>query len=705
MIKDGNYYFLNFNELKDQLVDVFREYYDNNPDIVEERIRNCGYVPYLDEAFIADYHCQYIALFKDDIVDAFLKKIGMKDAPQEVRDFVIDGTGKSKLLGAILEGDNVDGGFYLDQEYRKNRLLYKELASKYFGVDKDDLSALQGLARKLDDTMREFDNSCKSDVTRDIQRIEINRVNQLQAYLTSVAAEYVGVSDKDEDLLGKPEFDWIDAENLDSKYVLYGSAIDEPGLIASFTTQAEQAMNISLENRISILKNRLKYYVVQLNAENGMMLVSKQELFQGKKVKDQEDFAERLSAQIDAFEIACPDYVVTRDFADAIEELRAQYARDVYTGCRFAKNINRRINGYVHAIEGGEVEDFLTLMSYTAMNKDMPTNDIYFNESEYYDADSLLSNLIHEVNHAVSHGPAIPTEEKDVYEVRYGIRKLYTKLDKDAETMTKAFDKNESVMKVEENINERISKDILKKFLEKYPNPFEDSDFQFNGKKEFVCLYDYWNFLTEDFYQAFIEVIKEHRINSEYDMFFKEGVMPTGKIKTMMNYISKVYRRTFNKAEISKSGVVDYEKVVELGKLISAFETEIMPKLRELEIDLECFKNKGENFKTLPIKTRQRLEQISSSAKKIFDEILEDYKKYVEQRHKRELEENGISVENENLVEVEEEENAQLEQETQQLVEHIKNKVKFVEENSDDVEKQSGTDSGVVSEFELESEI
>lgn len=641
MIKNGNYYFLNFGEHKDKFINVFTKYFgERNRQIIDDKINTCGYYPYISEEAVTDYYNQYLAKFKDEIIDEFCKEIGVKDPSPEIRNFIMSDEGRSGILTAIVFGDALKPDTLLiSDDRKKHHLEVRAKAYRLFGFEEDDFEALQDMARIFDACCRKITQKHKCDVFKDVERLEDNRARLTQAFLTNESFHGIPVTDKDQEIIAKTDFDWIDVENLDCNHVLFTNSIDIPGWISSFTTEADRVLKEgSINEKIRILIDRVRYFYSIDENKDTLSFVSSGELFSKTPIKNVEDFYERLQNQYQVYTVAYPTYNVPPELADKSEIRRVFYAQDIFNGCKFAKNISRKVNDHIQSPNSDL--PYLTSMSYTNNNPNLPTADIFFDEGEYYDTYTLLANLIHELNHAMAHGKAHPTSNPKYVKIRDGIRVETIKVEDDGEYLSKALvGSQNNVLLAEENITERMAREMLEIFLKMYENPFEESDIKYTDQDKWITMYDAWNFLTEDFYTRYKSFIKEHRINPDYDMFFIEKIIPSNPVTKAYAKIEEFLRKKFKRpSQVHTSGVVDYKNVEELGNLVAFFKTHVYPVLVEHGVTIDEWngKTEAENVKRIPMNTRRMVAHLTEKNKELSKTMWSDYKTYASDRVQKE---------------------------------------------------------------------
>lgn len=630
MIKNGNYYFLDWEAHKDKFIEVFKEFYgEGNEQEVQDRLETTVYLPYLEPEVIYEYYGKLILDHKDELVADFRKRMGLKKVSAEMADMLWSSeTLDSPITNCLANGENLEQLANFDPEGVGKLLQDREKAYKLFGIDGENkLDQLHDVVRQLNRSIRTIEERYPCDVFRDIKKYQQNKVSALQMYLVKLAKYGIKFSDKDDDIINNPDIDFVDFTNLDCNHILFGKNIKTPGLIETFSSKYEAILQAGTDISTieDILKARLQYYYFQNGCEDTFTYVSLDEICGRKQPKDIYDFLERMNQELLEQSIADPESTITPQTADFIEKIRGVYADGLYSGCKFAKNINKE---YQEAVHDPDESQWVTYLNHIDQHADRPINHIFFNESGTLTAEQLLANMIHELNHVASRGPAeSDSTGKYVYE-RIGIA-ISAKGVTDGVLSPHYARWNEGVMSVEENVNERLSQEILDLFLSKYDNPYEESDVPFRKQKdEMECLYDYWNPLTDKFYERYRDAIILHRINPNFDMYYDdEGLYATNKEQFMRNLSSK-FRRVVAPTSFSDLGVVDYKKVAELGELVHSFREHVLPHIADSGVRLsEFIDRKGENYRTLPLAVRDALDAYYWEADKIFGKMIADEEK------------------------------------------------------------------------------
>lgn len=635
MIKDGNYYFLDFDKHREKFIETFVKFYgERHRDIITQKINNVSYNPFISDDYLYDYYGSFIGQHNEEIAKAFLKSEGIDNPSDDLINFVFNKEGISQLIVALVYGENC-----LNKPNKYSTIQREEIEKiqkrigKEFGIKPITYDDCRKLYNRFHVFLNKYRQEHPCDVFNDINKLKENKNRLLQDYLKEISKGYVNLSVKDQELLDKPNFDTIDIFNLDCSDIFFKDSICSPGYISAFTTDRLKSKNSSIYNQISFYRDRLAYYAsIMTNAKDVFDFVTLDEILRGEQITNEQEFLKRLKYQTEIIELSYPSIVFSTETADEIENYRNFYVNSIYNGCKFIKNVNKRIRGHIHTDYRDEEHDYYALLAYDKDDKNSPVSDIVFNESEYYPVGDILGNLIHEINHIVSHHEALPTKERNIVKLRTGIKRNYNQILPDGKTLGNEVGFETSTGKLEENINERLRKELDEIFCSLYENPFQESDITLKDRERFFAVYDYYNFLTEKFYNKFKRFIKEHRINADFDMYFKEDIIPTSNFKVKLSKLESYLKKKLMPEEYGKRGVVDREKVETLGQLINIFDTEVFPKVQEYDINIFDFLQKSNDYKKLPITTRIQLIDLEQKADELFDIMIEDWKKFVTPR-------------------------------------------------------------------------
>lgn len=628
MIKNGNYVYFDFDANKDKFKDVFTQVYgEKYRDAISRRLDTVQYIPYIEPTVVYEYYNQILNSHKDEIFGAFKKFMGLKSISKDMAELLWSEKDlESPLVKCISEGENL-ANFpnQVDDEINKKEMLRnRNKAYKVFGLTgKNKLEKLQDIVRLLDKSMTLIGERHKCDVVRDIKRYQENKATSLQMYLTKLSKTGFPFTDKDREILAKPDIDFVDVHNLDCNRVLFNRNVGNPGLIYFFRSEMDEILHKSedVPSIEEILNGRMMYFLLNdPNLPKEFEYVTANEVFGKTKPVERIEYLNRLSRELVLIADNHPEYVLPSMLADEVEEYRNAYADGIYSGCKFAKNINKDYQANVHDPFESQ---WVTHLEHDNNIMGSPVNYIFFNESGNISAEGLLGNMIHELDHVVRRSETYLDKTGNMAVTRIGINTT-ARYNMGDGTVSEPVIWDADVMQVEENINERLSRELRKAFMEKYGCVYGESDIKFRDQKEMTCLYDEWDFITEDFFNHFKDAIIRHPLDQDYDMYFRNQNSPVTRKEEIMNAIREKYRRTVTPHAFSETGVVDFKKVAQIGELVRLFQKEVLPVFYDYNVDLSDFQTRSGNFKTLPLDTRDFIDAIEEQTKAVYESMLAD---------------------------------------------------------------------------------
>ncbi|MGN0961914.1 MAG: hypothetical protein ACI4PF_06945, partial [Christensenellales bacterium] len=357
MIENGNYVFFDYEKHKDKFKDIFTQMYgEEYKEEISKRLDTVEYIPYIQPEVIYEYYNQILNMHSDEIIHEFKRFMGLRRIPKQMSEILWDESElESPLINCMAEGDNLENMPFLDQineEQKSKYLETREKGYKLFNLTGDNkFEELQDIVRVLDRAIRLVRKRYSCDVVRDIRRYQENKLTSLQMFLTKLSKSSFPFTDKDRELLAKPDFDFVDVTNLDCNHILFNRNVGNPGIIYYFNSECQQTClnGTNLDAIEEILRGRLQYWA--LNIEDGcdnFSYVTQEEVFGKEKPRDRADFIKRMERQLNEMATSYPEYNFTLELADNVETLRKYYADGIYSGCKFVKNINKDYQNTVH---------------------------------------------------------------------------------------------------------------------------------------------------------------------------------------------------------------------------------------------------------------------------------------------------------------------------------------------------------------------
>ena len=630
MIKDGNYQFANYEDYVDKFVEVFTKFYgEQYRDKIKYRLDRVRYVPYYSLDYVSSYYVMLMSKYKDDLVKAFEQVSGVKATP-EIADILWDAEDHaSPLYTGLIDGEYLEKNYsFFKDDGRKAMLECREKAYKAFGLenDKDKFVKLAYYGKCYTKARKMVEEMHPCDVFTDVRKVTTNEDLMLKNFLNKVSHLYMNLSEHDRAIIHNEDFDMIDAEMLDCKYLLFHIDIHNAGYLQAFGSEAIKTIEdkkADIDTRIDLLKKRVKFYVFKADTLDILKFVTPEEVFGMGEVKDKADFIMRLANESDRLSAVYGEEELDPRLVDTIEVLRQEYSSLTEYGCLYNKNITRQ---YASGVHEPDKYSYITHM-YNPNNKvDAVFNDVFMKEDDIYSPKGLNANFIHELGHVLSNLEGLLNEKEDRAIRRIGLSTAVASVNGNNQVENILY--RDRSMDLEENINERLKKELVKIYEEMYPGDYmyKESDIVLPEREEMMPVYyDLWNLLTEDFYNYFKENIKKHRIDPDYNMYFEHAEYPATALEAIKAFVKDNYKKYKNPIDFSQSGVVDYRKVRELGVVVEAFRNNIATVLCESEFPLEKVEDfESEEFKALPKYLQNSIIDAYGKASLLFVDMRQD---------------------------------------------------------------------------------
>lgn len=639
MIVNGNYAYVDFDALKPTLIDVFTEYYgEKYREYITRKINKINYKPFHTVSFIIDYYNKLMTKYKSETDKEFLKlaRFRNNDKISNVLDLKSNYLKDTDLFFADSGDLDIDNCAYFTPKGRNDIKQSREKVKEAFnlkGTDEEVFAQIQRLANIYKQAIKNVEQKHDCAVIRDYNRLRANKKEAMIIYLDKAREIGFDVPHSDLKILYNPNFDLDKSYKLSVGRKLFDLDIRYSGLISSFTSESNEALRYGSDyDRIPIMQNRL-LYLSKCGLNLGVLtldelrsdkiddkLAKKIELeyyyqCQRKDLPETIDYWNRTVSQISK------DWkkgqFFPEEMADELEFVRQECDKWLVHNCEFIANVDSEI-------ERDTI--YYTIMQYDKQDYFKPTGDIYFTEDNTLSGKAFLSALIHEINHCLSHDLPLKMNDRNVI-IKSGLCIKSYKNHKDYKYNPNNINYfNSALMQLEEDYNERQTKDILELALQR----IEADDFNFGDevaedlREEFDCEYDYYNFLTEDFYQMFKEQIKETKINNMYNLYFRYSLPNLTIPENIFNYLRNRYQKVFKPDEFVSDGVVDFYKVLELARLIEEFKRDIEPRLGKYKNITPKHLFNHKNFRKTDKTLCRMLYEITQKKNKIMDEIRKD---------------------------------------------------------------------------------
>ena len=575
MIKEGNYSWLDYESFKPQLIDVFTEYYGNeHVNTIDSRVNSIKYVPYHTFEYVNEYYKRFIMRYRDDILNNFFAVTKMKRNPDR----------ESVLLPADAESlDDSDlltlvdpSIFYMQEggitkETLQKLEKMKKKACGQFGIHLTDPKVDEKLVKirnLLIGAIKQTERDHPCDVFNDMQTLDNNynrAYRELLLYAQKLGFDF---STEDRKIINTSSNLMLDKNRLDSDGIFFHYDISMPGVMDAYTSIANEILNKKgkgqEDTKYLIYFKRLEYMRIcgvsfaTMNMDD-FTVINPAILSDETKKMLETEYLYQMEHGEDIPEIPS-------DIADKLEIKRKGLVDMLFDNCKFDENLRpTRPYGYDHSSESST--QFFMVPENKRGKVSRMGRFIYFCEDENITPESRLSNMLHESNHALSNHLLVKNYRQG--EERTGLEVQDVDIFGNDIVASTGYDP--FIRAIMENSNEKQTKELLDLFIKKFGNVMPTSDIQI-PQHEFVALYRYSDFLTQEFYSIFGTAIKRFNVDPDYDIYFKKSVSDTllGRLK---GHITRKIDRRFRPDEYAgETGVLDYEKVRRLGALISDWE-------------------------------------------------------------------------------------------------------------------------------------
>lgn len=603
MIINGNYKFIDIDSLKPRLIETFTRYYGEEfRDEITDKINKMEYKPYHTIDYVCDYYNQYINVtHREDLANIFFELISRERTP-ELESVIMPITydNNPEIYFAVCGGYDLSNYITLTDQGVDFIYNLREKIKNAFGFEGNDYEVFEQineLYKKYIEAEKEVGRRFPCDVVKDVEKFSQNSIDCMREFLKNVKDIGYDVAFEDIALVTKDTYTPNDAPLLRASKLLFGNEIMEKGTIASFTSENNNLLKTgTISDKVDIITDRLRY----LSAFNvKFKYIDKEELYEP---TDSDTFVDRLFNEYE-YQKGMPDELTHIDYfnydleaikknfkkgeffptelADKIEEYRYMAVQDIVTDCKF----------YEHRepYPADFQMEYFTIYDYINRNIYKPFSAVYINEDYTLNTEDFLLILLHEINHVMGHGLPFSIDEKNsIFTSKEGLNHIVKyKDEKDRVSFEhpSPIYLDSTIQKLEENVNERQGKEMLEILLEEDIDLGFEEDTIYKGEKDdYSCAYTRYDFLIDDFYEMFYDAIRQNKINSSYQFYFKHDLATTKVDKIISHIKNKINRITSH--SYSEEGVVDFYKVERLAKLIDEFYEKVSPlcemKAREL---------------------------------------------------------------------------------------------------------------------------
>lgn len=573
MIIDGNYSFLDFERIKPIMVDVFCRYYgDEFKKELQTKFDRVNYYGFHDYKDVVDYYNEYIEKYRDEIIYEFLKSHKLKADDKLIEElFPSDNYITENSISLALEGGEIITDKY-SSKARKKILDSRKRIAEIFSLDSKDLfGELQELKKSLNKAIDLVERKHECDVFKDVKVIRENKRKVFNKYFKELTAIGVPITLKDRIIAHDEYFDDNSVYDLSSYGVFFDDEFLNESAVKAFTESYEEKS--TFEEKYKFLYDRLAFLdysgVIFLNFDSlqeipenyeGLELLKKEYEYQKHHFQELESI--RL-VDINEWKKEWKNgNFIPKEIAESIEIIRDECQNEL-----FLKTKNFDFYKH-HKFNIGM--DYCVTYNFDKNDHMKPYYNIFINEG-LADKDYTLSAFIHELNHVAGFYPT--AMGSNMIECKEGLSMLSFEYLNRFESEKECWDwfDDEYLGIFQENINQRLTKEIYEIFIKYYNNPFAKYSFKDADK----CEYSYYDFITNEFYRANSKLLKKNVMDKSHTNLYynSEGFYekrgPLGELKRLIDDC----KYKFQNEERTKYSVRELRKI---GELMAYFEKEVL---------------------------------------------------------------------------------------------------------------------------------
>lgn len=574
MIVDGNYKFLDFEKVKPRLINIFCKFYgEEYRNEIKNKLDAVKYNGFHVFSEVVEYYNEYIQKFKKEIIEQFFIELGVTYDDHLVKELFPneDDFLANIILVACEGGEDIDDSY--SENVRKNILESREKLKNIFNLGEDKIyHKIKKLKKALYSAVDYVESNHDCDVFRDVRSIRESKRNVFKKYLCELCDLGFNLKITDGIMAGSEDFDDSNFYDLDSYPIYFGNEYLDEGIAYYFTYDLEEDATFS--EKFDFIYSRLmflEYSGVEFKYIDGDIDDVEKD-YSGLELLEKEyDYQKKHFTHLNTF--VCEDeeewkkdwkkgFFMPKYMAESLEYTREEYQNKIFSKCKhfeFYKKYKFNIG-----IDGSTTFHF-------DKDKGMaPYFNVFINES-VPDYDYILSTLIHELNHVLGFYPVMITDNS--IECKEGVSMIsfeyLNKVDEEKERWD--YDEDAYLEEVQENILERLAKEMFDLYIKEYENPYiGDRD-----KKKVECEYAIFDFITEDLYKKNQKLFRQGIISMSHDNLYYDSdgyYEKKGPIGSLIRKISdKLFIRQDEKR--NKFSVKDLQRV---GELIRYFEKEIL---------------------------------------------------------------------------------------------------------------------------------
>lgn len=615
MIVDGNYVFLDFEKVKPFIIDVFCKYYGyENEEEIKIKLDNITYHGWHDYRCLVDNYNIQLNKYRNEVIEEFYNQMGIENNDLITKIiFPEDKPIVENMINIACEGgENIDLDFMGNsvEEITRCRRTLADLFS--IKEDKDYFENLLKIKKCLNSAMNVIEEKHPCDVFRECRFIFDSKRDVYKKYLKSLKELGFDIYSGDEIYVNREDFDDSSIYDMDSHSIYFSNEFLDEGIVSCFLKDDEEINDYGILDRYEYLMCKMHYliycgidlkYIEDLSDipcnERGFRLLNKEYEYQKSHYKEIEYFAYEDDEERKR-EWEKGNFIPMK-LAQAIENIRNELQDELFFKCKNFDNYKRC------QMEKGAVG--LTSFHFNEKDGNKPYFNIYVNE-DAGDNEFTLSTLIHEINHVMGFYP-LGMGNENYLNCKEGLSVMAFNVMNKLDQEINYWEEDEDISLLQENINQRLARELTELFLQYYKNPYENNEM----KADATSSYEDYDFITEDFYEAAKLLLrknilaKTHR-NLYYDSFgYYEN---KGIIGTLARKIKEgVYK--YQDENRHKYSVKDTRS---LGALISYFEKEVMYYKGVADLSPKQIEN-GDYKKILDKEGAARLEYILKERTKI----------------------------------------------------------------------------------------
>lgn len=651
MIKDGNYQYGIYEEIKDHIYNAFIEYYGKeNEKAVREKLDRMEVSSFDDKEYVLAYYDKFIQKYRNEILNEFYHKLGI--ARLSIYDNVIwkenQNLSEAPINIAMLDNSYIDEYGFTDSSQKEIKdakdNIINLVGSKIKENDNDiKLKTIHNIFNKC---VRKIEDLHPCDVFKDVQKIDKNNAKYIAEFLYSINEDYIDIGE-DYSVINSPDFKSSDTVDLLSDGLYFFDDLEMAGLSDAFSSVANEILKDKKTpqlDKIRLISDRLRYL---------LYLNTKFKNFTDDQIDNIDEIikttpftkAEELYKEImNEYNYQCQNYnpnspvklteeekkkaweqgqFIPTSISDSIRGSRHFYNSYCQKGLGFVENMGDKYDSF----------KIMDAQGFSGMNSLMyEDEDIYHPQSEINIMDkysvsfpTYIHTLVHELNHGMSHN--LPYEVgKDYVNFKQGVGiSCYRK---NGNKLTKILSST-NTLNMLEYINDRQAQEIteiLVPMLEEsgyhFPSDFVLEEDTFDND----TYYQYFAFLLEDFYQMFHEELKDINVNPNISLNF-DMYMGRSKLGAKYSKYKAMLDRKFNKNKYFTSGEVDMKHISKLNGLVQVFSDNIAEDI-QYKMSTYQFKDK-DNWENLPVDVQIKLDSLVKEKEKVMNAIKKDSAKKI----------------------------------------------------------------------------